>query len=174
MPLRGVCCAPDSADVRPHVEHPMPLKNPLEFRQVKARPPGSDFAEYCCELLSSLGHVRAKRMFLGWGLSVDDLTFAVIAYDTLYLKCNSDTESKFLAASCKLFEHEANGRVRRMQYYTAPESALESRIAMQPWANLAMQAAVAARKPTMVVRRRNSTNTAKVVAVKKSSKSSKT
>ena len=150
----------------------MPRKKPIEFSQVKARPPGSDFADYCCELLSSLGNVRAKRMFLGWGLSVDDLTVAVIAYDTLYLKCNSNTESKFLAASCKVFEHEANGRVRRMQYYTSPESALESRIAMQPWANLAMHAAVAARKPTKVVRRRISTKTAKTGAVKKSPKSS--
>jgi DNA transformation protein and related proteins len=160
------------SNVRPHVEPPMPRKKPIEFSQVKARPPGSDFAEYCCELLGSLGNVRAKRMFLGWGLSVDDLTVAVIAYDTLYLKCNSDTESKFLAASCKVFEHEAKGKVRRMQYYTSPESALESRIAMQPWANLAMQAAVAARKPTKVVRRRISTNAAKVVAVKKPTKSS--
>lgn len=124
-----------------------------EFMQAKARQPGADFADHCCELLHSLGDVRAKRMFLGWGLSVDGLTVAVIAWDTLYLKANADTLPHFAAAGCQVFEHESNGVTRRMQYYTAPESALESRIAMQPWAALAMQAAVAACKPAKTPRR---------------------
>jgi DNA transformation protein and related proteins len=147
----------------------MPRTKSTEFSQVKARLPGTDFAEYSCELLSSLGDVRAKRMFLGWGLSVDGLTVAVIAWDTLYLKCNAETQPHFAAAGCKVFEHQANGITRRMQYYTAPESALESRIAMRPWATLAMQAAVAARKPARVATR---TRAAKVKSVKLSSKSS--
>jgi DNA transformation protein and related proteins len=118
-----------------------------EFTRAKARPPGADFADFCCDLLGSLGAVQAKRMFAGWGLSVDGLTVAVIAWDTLYLKANADTLPHFAGASCKVFEHESKGVTRRMQYYTAPEAALESRAAMQPWAAWAMQAAVAARKP---------------------------
>ncbi|WP_397574001.1 TfoX/Sxy family protein [Silanimonas sp.] len=47
---------------------------------------GADFAEHCAELLSSLGRVHARRMFLGWGLSVDGMTVAVIAWDTLFLR----------------------------------------------------------------------------------------
>lgn len=131
----------------------MPRSIALEYTQAKARPPGSDFAEYCCELLGSLGDVQAKRMFLGWGLSVDGLTVAVIAWDRLYLKVNIETQPSFAAADCQIFEHEAKGIARRMQYYTAPESALESRSAMQPWAVLAMQAALAARKPPKVAKR---------------------
>ena len=38
-----------------------------------------DFADYCCELLQSAGPCTAKRMFGGWGISVDRLTFALIA-----------------------------------------------------------------------------------------------
>ncbi len=148
----------------------MPRNTTTEYTQAKARLPGADFADYCCELIGSLGDVRAKRMFLGWGLSVDDLTVAVIAWDTLYLKANAETQPHFAAAGCQVFEHEAKGRTRRMQYYTAPESALESRTAMQPWAALAMQAAVAARKPARAVRR---SVAAKVVVVTKSSRSSK-
>jgi DNA transformation protein and related proteins len=118
-----------------------------EITRSRVRSPGADFADHCCELMGGLGHVQAKRMFLGWGLSVEGLTVAVIAWDRLYLKANTQTQSQFLAAGCQVFEHESKGVTRRMQHYTASEAALESRAAMQPWAALAMQAAVAARKP---------------------------
>jgi DNA transformation protein and related proteins len=130
----------------------MPRSAPAEFTQTKPRPPGADFADHCCELLGSLGDVLPKRMFAGWGLSVDGLTVAVIAWDTLYLKSHAPTQQQFVDAGCRVFEHHARGRTMRMQYYTAPESALESRTAMQPWATLAMQAALAARKPVKVVK----------------------
>ncbi len=112
----------------------------------KPRTPGADFADYCCELLGSLGPAVAKRMFGGYGLSVDGLTMAIIAWDRLYLKTNADTEPQWLAAGCEKFVFEAkDGKIMQMGYYSAPEAALESRIAMQPWAQLAWQAALAAR-----------------------------
>jgi DNA transformation protein and related proteins len=130
----------------------MPRSTP-EFTRAKARPAGADFADYCCELLGSLGELQAKRMFAGWGLSVGGLTVAVIAWDRLYLKANADTQARFLAAGCQIFEHEANGVVRSMQYYTAPDGALESRAEMQPWAAFALQAAVAAHKPAKAAKK---------------------
>jgi DNA transformation protein and related proteins len=152
----------------------MPRSTPTEYTQAKARPPGADFADHCCELLGSLGDILAKRMFLGWGLSVDGLTVAVIAYDTLYLKSNADTLSHFASAGCQMFEHHADGRTRRMHYHTAPEGALESRTAMQPWAALAMQAALTARKPVSVAKRRVAANVAAVAKLSRPSKSGKT
>jgi DNA transformation protein and related proteins len=134
----------------------------LEFTHAKARAPGADFADYCCELLGSLGVVKAKRMFLGWGLSVDEMTVAVIAWDALYLKTNAETASHFVNMGCKIFEHEAKGRVRHMHYYTAPENAMESRAAMQPWAALAKQAAIAALKPPKAPKRRELQQLAKL------------
>lgn len=131
----------------------MKTRTTTDPAQDRARPPNADFAEYCCELLSSLGDVHAKRMFLGWGLSVEGLTVAVIAWDTLYLKVNADSLAPFQAAGCRVFEHESKGITRRMQYYTAPEHAMESRLAMQPWAALALQAPLAARKPARVGKR---------------------
>jgi DNA transformation protein and related proteins len=131
----------------------MPRASSTEFTQTKPRPPGADFADYCCELLGSLGNVQAKRMFAGWGLNLDGLTMAIIAWDKLYLKANAASKPHYEAAGCEEFVYEKNGRVMRMAYYTAPEAALESRAAMQPWAELAMQAAVAARKPAKVATR---------------------
>jgi DNA transformation protein and related proteins len=152
----------------------MPRHPSTEFTPTKARPPGADFADYCCELLGSLGPVHAKRMFLGWGLSVDGLTVAVIAYDTLYLKANVQTQPQFAAAGCQVFEHQAkDGKTRRMQYYTAPEDTLESPSAMQPWAALALQAALAARKPARAVKRGAATKAVEVSQPSKSSRSSR-
>lgn len=140
------------------MEFTLPRSSATEYTQSKARPPGADFADYCCELLASLGDIQAKRMFMGWGLSVDGLTVAVIAWDKLYLKANAETLQHFVAAGCRVFEHTANGKTRSMQYYTAPEAALESRAAMQPWAAWALQAAVAAhtvaaRKPVAAAKK---------------------
>ncbi len=111
----------------------------------------SGFADYCCELLSSLGPCKAKRMFGGWGISVDGLNVAILANlgsgDTLWLKANEDSRARFEAAGCQRFTYTAKGQERSANYYSAPADAMESPPLMQDWARLAMEAALAARKP---------------------------
>lgn len=115
--------------------------------------PDTGLADYCCELLSSLGPCRAKRMFGGWGISCDGLTVAIIANlgggDTLWLKAHADSRAVFEAEGCKRFTYLARGVERGLNYYSAPADAMESPALMQPWAQLAWQAALAARKPQM-------------------------
>ncbi|MGX5650731.1 TfoX/Sxy family protein [Hydrogenophaga borbori] len=111
-------------------------------------PAASDpFVEHVRELLSPLGPVVARRMFGGWGLSVDGMNVGLVAWNTLYLKGNAETEPRWLAAGCQPFVYEAKGKPMRLNYFTAPEEAMESPALMQPWARLALQAAVAARAP---------------------------
>ena len=105
------------------------------------------FVEHARELLSSLGPVTARRMFGGWGLSVDGMNVGLIAWDTLFLKTNAETEPRWLAAGGRPFQYEAKGKTMRLHYHTPPEDALESPVLMAPWARLALGAAVAARKP---------------------------
>lgn len=105
------------------------------------------FVEHVCELLSPLGPVRARRMFGGWGLSVDGMNVGLVAWNTLYLKANAETEPRWLDAGCRPFVYEAKGKAMRLFYFTAPEDAMESPALMLPWAQLALQAAVAARAP---------------------------
>lgn len=109
------------------------------------------FVQHACELLSSLGPVTARRMFGGWGLSVDGMNVGLIAWETLFLKTNADTEPVWRAAGASPFVYEARGRRMQLHYHTPPDEALESPALMVPWARLALQAAVAARRP---VRRR--------------------
>lgn len=110
-------------------------------------PTRDPFVEHVCELLSPLGPVVARRMFGGWGLSVDGMNLGLVAWNTLYLKGNAETEPRWLAAGCQPFVYEAKGKPMRLNYFTAPEEAMESPALMQPWARLALQAAVAARAP---------------------------
>jgi DNA transformation protein and related proteins len=109
-----------------------------------AKQPAPPFVEHCLELLGPLGGTRSKRMFGGWGLYVDGLFIALIAIDKLFLKVDDTSRPQFERAGCLPFVYEGQGRTVTMSYYTAPEEALDSPALMQPWARLAMQAALQA------------------------------
>jgi DNA transformation protein len=111
------------------------------------RPIIDPFVLHACELLSCLGQVKATRMFGGYGLAVDGMNVAIIAWETLFLKTNAETAPRFLAEGARPFEYEARGKTMSLHYHTPPDEALESPALMAPWARLALQAAVAARQP---------------------------
>ncbi len=111
-----------------------------------ARPP-DPFVLHACELLSGVGPCIARPMFGGWGISVDGMNIALIAWETLYLKTNADTEPHWLAAGAQPFVYEAKGKSAKLNYHTPPAEAMESPALMLPWARLALQAALQARKP---------------------------
>jgi DNA transformation protein len=112
-----------------------------------AKPVTDPFVLHACELLSGVGPCVAKRMFGGWGISTDGMNIGLIAWDTLYLKTNAATEPVWLAAGAMPFVYEAKGKAMKLHYHTPPDEALESPALMLPWARLALEAAVAARKP---------------------------
>ncbi len=89
--------------------------------------------------------MRARRMFGGWGLYAGELFIALIAKDQLYLKVNAVTQPRFESAGGQAFVYSANGKTAAMGYYAPPAEAMESPALMQPWAALAVQAALAAR-----------------------------
>jgi DNA transformation protein and related proteins len=113
-----------------------------------------DFADYCCELLSGVGNTTAKRMFGGWSVYVDGMSIAWIIdltpkgtgnNEKLYLKASDDTRTQYEAAGCKRFIYEAKGVERSVNFYTAPDEAMESPDAMLPWARLAFGCALEAK-----------------------------
>ena len=117
--------------------------------------PAHDFVLYCCELLGSLGACQPRRMFGGWGISVQGLNIAIVADlgagEKLWLKASEASEAsraQWLAAGCQRFSynatHQGEAVTRSLNYYSAPESAMDSADAMQDWAHLALEAAIAA------------------------------
>lgn len=115
--------------------------------------PRDDFALYCCELLSGVGLCTAKRMFGGFGISTSGLTLALVADlgggDKLWLKADADTRGLFEAQGCERFTYEItrNGvsAPHSLNYYAAPEEAMESPAVMLQWARVALDCALKAR-----------------------------
>ena len=108
-----------------------------------------EFATYCCDLLSAIGPCVVRRMFGGFGISMDGLTVALMTDlgqgEKLWLKANDDTRTLFEAAGCQRFGYLREGVARSMNYYSAPEEAMDSPQQMAPWARLALEAALKAK-----------------------------
>ncbi len=102
------------------------------------------FVEHCLELLAPLGPVRARRMFGGHGLYAQDVFVALLIGERLYLKVDADSEARFAAAGCEPFVYQGKQAPVRVSYWTVPDEAMESPSLMEPWARLALQAAVKA------------------------------
>ena len=107
--------------------------------------PTPPFVVHCTELLAPLGTVRVKRMFGGWGLYADEVFIAIIGGDRLFLKTSADTQPAFEAAGCEPFVYDSKTGSIAMGYWSAPPDAMDSPALMEPWARLALQAALAAR-----------------------------
>ena len=110
-----------------------------------------DFADYCCELLSGVGKPTAKRMFGGFAVYVDDVSIAWLLdlnkdnNAKLFLKASDDTRAQYEAAGCQRFVYDMKGVPKSVNYYTAPDDAMESPDAMLPWARLALRCALEAK-----------------------------
>ena len=110
--------------------------------------PLPEIVVHACELFAPLGPIRTRAMFGGWGFYCDDLFFAIIADETLYLKADAESATRFQEAGGEAFRFTSkNGRTETMNYWTVPEEAMESPGEMIAWGRLALAAAVRGRRP---------------------------
>lgn len=136
-----------------------------------------EFVAHCLDLLASTGPCVAKRMFGGWGISTGGLTLAIIANlgdgERLWLKADATTRATFEAQGCARFTYLVKGQPKSMDYYAAPEDAVESAALMRPWGQLALDAAVraqAAKKPKKAPAQASTATPAKAVKAVKAVK----
>ncbi len=106
----------------------------------------TEFVDFVIEQLAPLGAVLAKAMFGGFGVYLDDLMFAIIVDDSLYFKADAATREAFAALGLRPFTYSSRGKTVAMQYYEAPPDVFESPDAMRDWGQLAVGAALRARK----------------------------
>ncbi len=90
--------------------------------------------------LLPLGPVRARAMFGGWGLFLDDVMFGLIARERLYLKVDAETEPRFAAAGAEAFTYLRQGKRVALSYWAAPLGAPWRAGALLPWAALGQEA----------------------------------
>ena len=105
----------------------------------------NEFVAHCMELLQPLGSVRHRRMFGGHGLYLDDFFIAIVDDQQLFLKTDEQNRARFEAQGCVPFcFQQKDGETVSTSYFRPPEDALESPALMQPWARLALDAALRA------------------------------
>jgi DNA transformation protein and related proteins len=128
---------------------------PAIVQDCDVTPTTRNFVDHCLELLTPLGQSRARRMFGGHGLYVDDVFIAIIAAERLYLKVDAASLPQFEAEGCEPFIYDAKGHTLSLRYFSAPQGAMDSPALMQGWARLALEAALRARaaKPAAAQRR---------------------
>jgi len=103
-----------------------------------------DFVDYVLELFGPFGTVAAHRMFGGHGVYLDGLMFAIISEDSLYLKADEMNRIEFEQAGCEIFGYTRKGKRATLNFFRAPEDAMESPELMLPWARSAYAAALRA------------------------------
>ena len=105
------------------------------------------FVDQILARLLPLGPVRGRRMFGGWGIFLDDVMFALIAGERLYLKVDAETEDRFAEAGAEPFTYRrGDGKAIVMSYHEAPAGTIDDTDALLPWARLALDAARHAQK----------------------------
>ena len=104
-------------------------------------PRDRSFVDRVCGLMLPLGPVQARAMFGGWGLYLDDLMFALIAWDRLFLKVDEETKARFADVGSTAFTYEGKSKPVEMSYWEAPAGTLQSPDALLPWAELGLAAA---------------------------------
>ena len=87
-------------------------------------------------------------MFGGWGISTGGFNIAIAADlgggQRLWLKADGAVRSHYEAAGCERFTYLAKGVPRSVNYYSAPDDAMESPELMGPWARQALECALKA------------------------------
>ena len=127
----------------------------------------SQFADSLHEVFAALGRVQIRRMFGGHGVFHDGLMCALVIRDTLYLKCDVQTQPYFEALGLEPFTYERQGKRLPMSYRLAPETVFEDRAEAALWSRRAFESAlrVANAKPPPAPKRKPAAK--KVVARKK-------
>ena len=105
----------------------------------------SGFIEHVVELLAPLGRVSARRMFGGHGVYCEGLFIAIVLDDVLYLKTDAESRAEFERVGCEIFSYMRKGKVATLNFYRAPEDAMDAPQRMLPWARKALEAALRAR-----------------------------
>lgn len=105
-----------------------------------------EFVQLVLEQMTGFGVPRVRRMFGGYGLYRDDLMFAIILQDKLYLKADAVNVASFEKAMSEPFTYASKGKMVTLRYYEAPPEVYEDQDDMQQWAHSAFEAALRARK----------------------------
>jgi DNA transformation protein and related proteins len=117
------------------------------MKPVRKSAKSTEFTEFVAEQMALFGPTTTKAMFSGFSIYCDDLVFAIIVDDKLYLKVDASTVDDFKRRGLQPFTYESRGKTIAMSYYEAPADVFEDPQEMASWAKKAYQSALKSRKP---------------------------
>jgi len=109
-----------------------------------------DFHDFVLDQLAGLGELRSRMMFGEYGLYCDDLFFALVADESLWLKVDDGNRPRFEARGMEPFS--PGDPPTPMRYYEVPLDVLEDPLQLREWADESIR--VAARTPKRKKRRK--------------------
>lgn len=98
----------------------------------------NSFLKFVLDQLTGWGTVNIKKMFGGVALYQEELAFAMLMNDEVYLKVDDFTENKFKkAGSIQLKPFENNAVV--LSFYSLPSEVLEDENLFKEWSKEAFE-----------------------------------
>ena len=99
------------------------------------------FRDQVVSRLNSVAPVTARGMFGGYGLYLEGVMFALIAYEKLYFKVDDENREDYIAAETGPFIYNRNGKLIEMSYYQLPDAVFEDMEVLAEWVKKAHAAA---------------------------------
>jgi DNA transformation protein len=131
--------------------------------------------EFLTDLFANFGPVTIRRMFSGYGISVEGVNFALSLRAGLFLRADDETIPRFEAEGSKPFSYQTSTRsVTVASYWQLPARLFDDTEELSEWARAALGAAqrAALKKRARVKRpRKAAVSQAKVSRAKPSSRS---
>lgn len=92
-----------------------------------------DFCQSIVKHLNQLGPVTSRAMFGGYGLYLEGVMVALIAYEVLYFKVGDANRADYVEAGMKAFTYDGKGKPMKMSYVEVPGWVYEDLAVLQVW-----------------------------------------
>jgi DNA transformation protein and related proteins len=123
--------------------------------------------DFLLDLFSDFGPVTIRRMFSGFGISVDGTNFALALRGGLYFRADDQTIDRFKAEGSSPFQYQTRAKtVTVASYWQLPERLYDDPHDLTEWA----RAALAAAQRAALSKRLKARKTAKKAADKQAKK----
>jgi DNA transformation protein len=131
--------------------------------------------EFLADLFAPFGPVTIRRMFSGFGISADGVTFALVIRDAIYLRTDADGAARFEGEGSRPFCYDTRTKTVTVgSYWLLPERLLDDPDELADWARTAYAAAERAALDKASKTRRVAKKTAKPDSSKASTRTKPT
>ncbi|NJL48678.1 MAG: TfoX/Sxy family protein [Leptolyngbyaceae cyanobacterium SM2_5_2] len=99
------------------------------------------FKDAVVTYLNQVAPVTSRAMFGGYGLYLEGVMFALIAYEILYFKVDDGNRPDYEAVGMGPFIYSRDGKDMVMSYYQIPSTVYEDLATLDEWVEKALAAA---------------------------------